>query len=1590
MAGLIFSLRRTSFEEEGLQMKVVTVTIISVLAGNDINELPNEVVYMFKKSISRETSLSSSLHSKRINRRFAKCLFALLSFVLLSSVAFGQSIGGTVMDTSRAILPGAEVTARNDGTGIESRATTNNAGVYNFPSLTPGTYTVTVEARGFQRVIRTEIRLGAGSQLNLPIEMAVAGTVTEVEVTGAVDSIILEAGSSTGTVMHEETIARLPLLANDALDMVNMMGGVVESSSPVFYAMNQTIAGVTANNINITRDGISVNEIRYNSGLTSPARLNPDLVGEFKMIMSPVDAELGRGAGQVQMTTRSGTNAFRGSGVWNVQNTALDSYSYNDKHRPPHLVDPLPWRNLHGYTLTASGPIIRNQTFFFFTWDQQIARTKSYMRPAVLTNCMRKGVYRWFGNTIGSNAGTTDNQVTINNFVSGPNPGVSPMRPVVNTDGTPRHNYTFPVDSRLDLYDEKFSGRNTTGTVYDQMFYQSVLGPLSQTAMAQIAADPVNCAQYLPGIGPNDAIPLNTNFGVTGTWDNYRTGFDQSGYVSRLNALMPPATDFQQGDGLNVAGHGWVRVNKGTGNIFGQSTSDDARKAITIKIDHNLGAAHRISGTYSYETNRGEDGERTWPAQYNSYGGMISRIPQTFQINLTSTLRPTLLNEFRMGLSRTESTSWQPILNPENGTKMAEVLMELLGNTGNNPMFPRASDIPVLVSSGNGTPGETAASGPTNTGSMFSPSTSSHPYGSRGNISTTWGGHDPRWTFSDTVTWMRGAHAFKAGVEYRWQQSYQRQDGPPSLGAGVTATPQLTGGVITGQSPQRTLALTNEHWPNMPKASTDYRRAGDDPTYSSAQAASGPYLHVYNMLTMMSGSIGSLSQYFFAVDAKNPRWNDPQIDGINKFSDLRNQELAMFFKDDWKITSDVTLNLGVRYEYYGVPWENKGMAAGIAGGITGAFGISGGDLNTWMPTPDRLRQDGELTRQILVGPNSPNPDLRVHGKDMNNFAPHVGFSWSLPWFGRGRTTLRGGYSISYVKIANYDNTFGYAQFIAYQPTINYSRTYNVFSDGCLAHIPGEPQTGCYLDLTNAGKLLPLYHESTGWVGMSELMQPKPLQEQWVGKRDSSIQMFDPDIVNPYIQSVNMSLTRQVGRNVTVDLRYIGTLTRKSVSGASTGTNINTMNLIHSGIMDELVTLRRDGPSDDVNKYPLMNAYIKPNTYSLGAGLSGSQQVWNTQMQGNLANGNLGAIVTAINNANCVAGGACQNELGIAAGNVLRYGGAPDNLFMANPQYTGVNIQRNGGTTNYHSMQAQVTIRPTRGFNLQATYTWSRTLARGGPVDYRDWSAYNYDLTTQHRSHALTYNGAYTLPFGANGFILRNASGALKKTVEGWQIGFMGRMSSGIPMTLAGSINSLWGTGRFDQVGPFNTKQGKVDWDNELGYGFFYGRDKYIRVMDAQCFDPSFVNPAMATNCSNTQRSLMEVDPNGSFTGYRTLADYNAQTNGVKGTLVFVNPEPGKAGNSRQFNLTAPGTWNLDANMGKSVEFMEGKRIEFRVDAQNIFNHANPSSGGGANGTRNVTVGAPPLTINTTSTAPFAQILTKAGRRTFQGRIRISF
>ena len=111
------------------------------------------------------------------------------------------------------------------------------------------------------------------------------------------------------------------------------------------------------------------------------------------MILAPVDAELGRGSGQFQVQTRSGTNQFHGGLVWDAQNSALDAHSWSDNQTG---ATPL-WRNQPEMTAEARRPhIVKNKTFFFGLFDKQWALIREVLTAISLTPCAQKGIYRYF------------------------------------------------------------------------------------------------------------------------------------------------------------------------------------------------------------------------------------------------------------------------------------------------------------------------------------------------------------------------------------------------------------------------------------------------------------------------------------------------------------------------------------------------------------------------------------------------------------------------------------------------------------------------------------------------------------------------------------------------------------------------------------------------------------------------------------------------------------------------------------------------------------------------------------------------------------------------------------------------------------------------------------------------------------------------------------------------------------------------------------------------------------------------------------------------------------------------------------------
>ena len=188
------------------------------------------------------------------------------------------------------------------------------------------------------------------------------------------------------------------------------------------------------------------------AGIQTATLMNPDLVGEVRSIVAPVDAEMGRGNGQLIVQTRSGTNQFRGSAVWSVRNSALDANTWsNNRQVDPQTGawKPVPpdWNNRHQYTGSAGGPISRTKLSSSRSVTDCLSMRAAIQNPTGADACARNGIFRYFDNWNNGNAIQATSYRRHADNCSGRQFGQS-LTPATNPDGSPFTGST-PLCERL-------------------------------------------------------------------------------------------------------------------------------------------------------------------------------------------------------------------------------------------------------------------------------------------------------------------------------------------------------------------------------------------------------------------------------------------------------------------------------------------------------------------------------------------------------------------------------------------------------------------------------------------------------------------------------------------------------------------------------------------------------------------------------------------------------------------------------------------------------------------------------------------------------------------------------------------------------------------------------------------------------------------------------------------------------------------------------------------------------------------------------------------------------------------------------------
>src|SRR6266404_300089 len=317
------------------------------------------------------------------------------------------SITGEVTDQSGAVAPNATVTATNSKTNVARSTATNASGIYSFPDLTPGTYEVKVSAPGFATIVKTNIELQVQQTARVDFSLSVGQAAQTVEVSASANSLNTE-NATVGTLIEERRISELPLNGRNFFSLVALAPNVAFGFLPAQQAsgrlggtrstLTMSLSGARATWANYTLDGITNTDVDFNTYIVLPS---VDALQEFKVQSGIYPAEFGREAGQINVSTKPGTNSYHGSVFEFLRNNALDARSYDFLSSTRTAANPSPAstpyrQNQYGFTL--GGPIQipklfngKNRLFFMSNFEGFKSRTTTTSIATTMTQAMRDG-----------------------------------------------------------------------------------------------------------------------------------------------------------------------------------------------------------------------------------------------------------------------------------------------------------------------------------------------------------------------------------------------------------------------------------------------------------------------------------------------------------------------------------------------------------------------------------------------------------------------------------------------------------------------------------------------------------------------------------------------------------------------------------------------------------------------------------------------------------------------------------------------------------------------------------------------------------------------------------------------------------------------------------------------------------------------------------------------------------------------------------------------------------------------------------------------------------------------------------------------
>jgi hypothetical protein len=935
-------------------------------------------------------------------------------------------------------------------------------------------------------------------------------------------------------------------------------------------------------------------------------------------------------------------------------------------------------------------------------------------------------------------------------------------------------------------------------------------------------------------------LTLNTvNLFAAGAGPNF-TQIDPTWFGPQyLAKYMPLPNNYSVGDGLNTAGFFWQQRLDGLDGATGQSPNNN-RNNWTIRSDYNINDKHKVNFIMTREHDWGATTQTGIPDYPNGVFGKEVRDPRFYSAGWTWTLTPTLLNEFHFGFKQ---DTWEGTSPADNGCCIGGASETSISKESQaiRSSFPQANGSFVAVAAGNlGTPGGALGQ-----------------YGLI-NVSTPRSTISPFYQYSDSISWVKGKHSFKFGFEIDRSKSKSANAGNSAttrplatLGGGV-APPTFTAALVPG------IGATNQ---------------------TTAQ----------NLLANLVGEVASISQTYWINSPTQKDWSNYTDDFLFYRYNVANAWSA-YAKDNWKVTNSLTVNAGLRFDFFGAPYIEQGLAGRPQGGQAGLFGLSGTSFANAMWRPGAT--GGALTTAQFVGPGSPNPDASVYNNYWKDFGPSIGIAWNVPYM--KNTVVRLGYGINYIGNVDFlavntgTGSFPGQTLIPANPVSSFLTTSQLSSSG-LVPVP----TGGTLPLA---PIPATAHSATAVYG------------------------YDDNLRTPYIQSFNATIQKQVTSTISVDVNYIG----NKGTRLYTNQQLDDTNIFENGFLSAFNTVRSGGDSALFNQ--LLNGVTIPGVGTINnTTLTGSQAIRNYASTNQfLANGQVGSLANFINTTNVGTG---QN------GGLVTKAGLPGNFFTVNPQFNSIYLINNDGNSTYHSFQAHVSKRLSHGVTGQFSYTFSKalgdTITNGTYRDPRNYHA-SKSLLSIDRPELFQGNVSWALPVGKGRDFLKNIPTWLDEVVGGWNVSGSYQWQSGAPLTFtAGAAGSYINTVSNNSVSTANLI-GSLPSDMSHVVKGANGVISYFQglTVDTVPHLPTGVDSGLASRYTNLQIVNSSGQP------------------------VLINPTPGNLGNTAFYTpgIRGPSLMGINMSANKAFRFRERYSIILRADAINVTNtpqwgySSNPSVG----------------------------------------------